>query len=80
MNQAKREAEELTRETQKELENMRNRAQSEIQRAQDQARAELRVEAGRMVVRLGEEILGRTITDGDEQKLINEAVEKLSEK
>ncbi len=80
MNQAKRDAEQLTKDTQKELENMRIRAQSEIERAQEQARAELQVEAGRMVVRLGEEILGRTITADDEQKMINEAINKLGEK
>lgn len=76
---ADKEAAEMTAKTQKELDLMRERAQTDIALAREQAQEQLRAEAGRMVIRLGEEILGRVLTEGDNQRLIDEAVAKLKE-
>ncbi len=79
MKQAEKEAHEAVEKTQKEIDQMRERAKAEIERSSQQAEVKLREQAGEMVMRLSEEILRRTITEQDNQRLIDEAIAKLSE-
>jgi F0F1-type ATP synthase membrane subunit b/b' len=51
----------------------------EIELAMVQAKNELLGQVGDIVLGLGNEILGRTVSDEDNQKLIDDAVEKLRE-
>jgi F-type H+-transporting ATPase subunit b len=58
---------------------MRVKAEADIIKAQQQAQAELLDEAGDIVLKLGKDILGRSIESRDTQKLIDNAVDKLRE-
>lgn len=49
----------------------------ELERARRQARSDLLDEAGGIVLRLSEEVLGRVMSDEDHRKLIDQAVESL---
>lgn len=55
---------------------VKTKAEAEIVQAKVQARNELFNEAGDIVLGLGSEILGRTITEQDNQRLIDNALEK----
>lgn len=77
--QAEKEAAESVEKTRREIEQMRERANAEIERTSQQAHAKLREQAGQMVMHLSEEILRRSITEEDNQRLIDEAIAKLAE-
>lgn len=79
VNKAQQEAKEIIAGAREKTEAIRLKAEADIERARNQAGAELFDQAGEMVLRLGQEILGRVITDEDNQKLIDEAVVRLKQ-
>ncbi len=79
VNRAEQEAKEIIAGAKEKTESIRLKAEADIERARNQARAELFDQAGEMVLRLGQEILGRAISDEDNQKLIDEAVARLKQ-
>ena len=74
---AQQEAKEVIAKAEEKMEAMKLKLEADIERARNEAKAELFNDAGEMVLRLGQEILGRTINNEDNQKLISEAVEQL---
>ena len=68
---------ELTTKTREQVEAMKVKADIDIARARSQAELELLDGAGELIVRLGEEILGKSMNDEDNRRLIAEAVERL---
>ncbi len=59
------------------MEAMKQKVQDDIARANRQAQAELLVRSGEIVLKLGQEILGKNINDQDNQRLIDQAIERL---
>lgn len=59
------------------IEAIKAKAKDDIQTAQDAAQMELITKAGEIVTQLGSEILGRSITDEDNQKLMDQAIQEL---
>ena len=55
------------------------KAEADIIKAQQKAQAELLDEAGDIVLKLGKDVLGRAIDNKDNQKLIDNAVQRLKE-
>jgi F-type H+-transporting ATPase subunit b len=68
---------ELIEETRKETQLIKTRAQDDIRHARIAASEHLWNEAADMMLLLGNEVLGRTITAEDNDRLIREAVEKI---
>lgn len=68
---------ELIEETRKETQLVKSRAQDDIRHAMTAASDRLWNEAAEMLLMLGSEVLGRTITPQDNERLIREAVEKM---
>jgi F-type H+-transporting ATPase subunit b len=56
---------------------IKQKAQNDIEAAHSAAKEQLWEEAGDIVLALGSKILGRAITDDDNQRLIRDAVDKL---
>ena len=79
INKAEQEAKEIIAGAREKTEVMKLKAEADIERARNQARSELFEQAGELVLRLGEEVLGRAISDEDNQKLIREAVARLKQ-
>jgi len=79
INKAQQEAKEIVGGAKEQTEAMKLKAEADIERARNTARAELFDQAGEMVLRLGQEILGRSVSDEDNQKLIDEAVLRLKQ-
>jgi len=79
VNRAEQEAKEIVAGAGEKTDAMMVKAEADIERASNTARAELFDQAGELVLRLGQEILGRTISDEDNQKLIGEAVARLKQ-
>jgi F-type H+-transporting ATPase subunit b len=79
VNKAQQEAKEIIAGARERTDAMKLKAQADIEKAGKQARSELFEQAGEMVLRLGQEILGRSIRDQDNQKLISEAVARLKQ-
>ncbi len=77
--EAAREADRIIDEAGKEADALRVRLEMDLERARKQAESELLDEAGGIVLRLGEEILGRTLRDEDHERLINQAIERIRE-
>ncbi|MCD6392237.1 MAG: F0F1 ATP synthase subunit B [Planctomycetes bacterium] len=77
--EGEKEAGRIIDEAGKEADALRVRLQMDLERARKQAEAELLDEAGGIVLKLGEEILGRTLQDEDHEKMINQAIERLKE-
>ena len=77
--EAAKEAGRIIDEAGKEADSLRVRIEMDLERARKQAESELLDEAGGIVLRLGEEILGRALNDQDHEKLINQAIERLKE-
>ena len=68
---------EHTTKTREQVEAMKVKADIDIARARSQAELELLDGAGELIVRLGEEILSKSMNDEDNRRLIAEAVERL---
>jgi F-type H+-transporting ATPase subunit b len=79
LNKAEAQAKLMIDKTIAENRSAKQRAQMEIELAMVQAKNELLGQVGDIVLGLGNEILGRTVSDEDNQKLIDDAVEKLRE-
>ncbi len=77
--EAAREAGRIIDEAGKEADTLRVRIEMDLERARKQAESELLDEAGGIVLRLGEEILGRALKDEDHEKLITQAIERIRE-
>ena len=78
-NEGEKEAGRIIDDAKKEADSLRVRLEMDLERARKQAESELLDEAGGIVLRLGEEILGRTLQDEDHEKLINQAIERIRE-
>lgn len=76
---AQQEAKEVIAKAEEKMEAMKLKLEADIERARTEAKAQLFNEAGEMVLRLGQEVLGRTINDEDNQKLIDQAVKRLKQ-
>jgi F-type H+-transporting ATPase subunit b len=75
--QAQRHQQEMAEKTRQEVLAIRHRAQEEIESARAAALEDLWKQAGDIVLRVGSEVLGRTLTGQDNQALANQAVEKI---
>ena len=60
-----------------EMEAMKLKVEADIERTRIQSQQELLVKSGEIIMELGREILGRTINDQDNQRLIEQAVARL---
>ena len=79
VNKAEQEAKEIVSGAKEQTEAMKLKAEADIERARKTARAELFDQAGEMVLRLGQEILGRAVSDEDNQRFTGEAVARLKQ-
>jgi F-type H+-transporting ATPase subunit b len=75
--QAQRHQQEMAEKTRQEVLAIRRRAQEEIESARLAAMEDLWKQAGDIVLRVGSEVLGRTLTGKDNEHLVNEAVNKI---
>ncbi|MBN1505748.1 MAG: ATP synthase F0 subunit B [Sedimentisphaerales bacterium] len=75
--QAQRHQQEMAEKTRQEVLAIRHRAQEEIESARAAAVEDLWKQAGDIVLRVGSEVLGRTLTGQDNQALAHQAVEKI---
>jgi len=75
--EAQRLADEVTDKAKAQADAIKAKAQVDIERAKSQAQDQLLVNAGDMVLNLGAEILGKTISAEDNQMLIDQAIERL---
>ena len=74
--QAKKASEEIIAKAGKEVEAIKLKSMVDLERSRIEAESELWVEAGDMVLKLGREVLGKTMTSDDNQLLIDNAIEK----
>ena len=74
---AEQQASEVIASAKAQVEALKAKAEVDIDRARRTAQRELLVKTGDIVLQLGSEILGRAITGDDNQKMINEAIERL---
>ena len=77
--QAQRHQQEVAEKTRQEALSIRRRAQEEIESARLAALEELWRQTGSLVQLVGSEVLGRTLTEKDNQRLIDEAVAKVKQ-
>jgi F-type H+-transporting ATPase subunit b len=75
--QAQRQLQDATEKSQKDAAATRRKAQEEIASAEAAAREQLWKQAGDIVLNVGTQVLGRTLTPQDNQRLIDEAVTKV---
>jgi F-type H+-transporting ATPase subunit b len=75
--QAQRHQQEVAEKTRQEALAIRRRAQEEIESARVAAVEELWRQTGEIVQRVGTEVLGRALTEKDNERLIHEAVSKV---
>lgn len=78
--QAQKETQELIEKTRLDVLEIRRRAYEDVRHARIAASEQLWKEAGEIVRSLGSEVLGRTITQEDNRRLIDEAVLRLKQK
>ncbi len=62
-----------------EIEAMKLKAETNLERQQSEAQSQLWVQAGEIILKLGQDVLGKTIDEADNQKLIDQAVKRLSQ-
>ena len=79
LDKAERQAKEIIDGAKDKADEMIQKAYADIEKAGNQAGAQFLEKAGELVLRLGQEILGRNIDDRDNQKMIQEAVERLKQ-
>ncbi len=75
--EAQRHHQQTLEQTREEILAMRRRAREEIESAQATAMEELWRQTGEIVLRVGSEVLGRTVSPQDNQRLIEEAVARV---
>lgn len=74
---AEKESKDIVALTKKELEDMRARLKAEINYERQEAKSEFWDQAGDIVLELGKEVLGKSMTHSDHDKLIDEAIARL---
>ena len=75
--QAQRHQQDVAEKTRQEVLAIRHRAQEEIESARAAAMQELWKQAGDIALRVGSEVLGRTLTMQDNEHLVDEAVTRI---
>lgn len=75
---AEKECKELIAKAQKDISVIKLKAEADLERQRSEAHAELWVQAGQIVLKLGEDVLSKTLDDEDNQRLIEQAIERLS--
>ena len=75
--EAERLANEVANRAKAQADAIRAKAELDIERARSEAQTELLVSAGDVVLKLGEEILGRSMSEEDNQGLVTQAIERL---
>jgi F-type H+-transporting ATPase subunit b len=75
--QAQRYQQQMAEKTREETLTLRRRAHEEIESARATALDDLWRQTGEIVLHVGSEVLGRTLTDQDNQRLIDEAVARI---
>ncbi|HOK66110.1 MAG TPA: F0F1 ATP synthase subunit B [Anaerohalosphaeraceae bacterium] len=77
--EAEEKAREIQAQTQKEMERIRLRMEADLERERAEAERQLWEQAAVIVKKLGREVFGKVLDEGDNQKLIQEAIERLRE-
>ncbi|MEJ5259770.1 MAG: F0F1 ATP synthase subunit B [Anaerohalosphaeraceae bacterium] len=77
--EAEEKAREIQAQTQKEMERIRQRMEADLERERAEAERQLWEQAAVIVRKLGREVFGKVLDEGDNQKLIQEAIERLRE-
>ncbi len=77
LKKAQQQSREVLTKAKDDMEAMRLKVEADITRARRQAEDELLVRSGEIVLKLGQEILSRNISDEDNQRLIDQAIERL---
>jgi len=77
--QAQQYQQQTAEKTRQELLAIRQRSQQEIESAYAAALEQLWQQTGQLIQQLGSEVLGRAMTDQDNQRLIDQAVEKIKQ-
>lgn len=77
--EAEEKAREIQAQTQKEMERIRLRMEADLERERAEAERQLWEQAAVIVRKLGREVFGKVLDEGDNQKLIQEAIERLRE-
>jgi F-type H+-transporting ATPase subunit b len=75
--QAQIEAKEVENQTRLQVENIKLRGEADIEREKIDAEEKLWGQAGEIIQKLGQEVFGKTLTDEDNQRLIQQAIERL---
>ena len=75
--EAERQSREVIENAKTEMEQMRLKVETEIERARREAEAELVNKSGEIILKLGEQILGRAMDQKDNQRLIDQAIRRL---
>jgi F-type H+-transporting ATPase subunit b len=75
--EAQVEAKEVENQTRQQVENIRLRGEADIEREKIDAEEKLWGQAGEIIQKLGQEVFGKTLTDEDNQRLIQQAIERL---
>jgi F-type H+-transporting ATPase subunit b len=75
--QAQRHQQDVAEKTRQEVTAIRRRAQEEIESARSEAEAELWRQAGEIALRVGSEVLGRALSEQDNQRLMDEAINRI---
>ena len=75
--EAQRHHQQVVEQTREEVLAMRRRAREEIEGARAAALEDLWLQTGDLVLRIGSEVLGRTLSPQDNQRLIDEAVARI---
>jgi F-type H+-transporting ATPase subunit b len=77
--QAQVEAKEVEIQNRQQIEHMKVRFDADIEREKIDAQEQLWQQAGEIVQKLGQEVFGKTLTDQDNQRLIQQAIERLKQ-
>jgi len=75
---AEKESKEIIAKARNDIESMKLKAETDLERQRNEAQAQLWVQAGEIVLKLGQDVLGKTVDDNDNQKLIDQAIKRLS--
>lgn len=73
---AQNESKEIVARADSEAQMIKQKAMVDIERSRIEAQSELWIDAGDMVLKLGKEVLGKTMTSEDNQLLIDNAIDK----
>jgi len=77
--EAEEKAREIQAQAQKEIERIRLRMEADLERERAEAERQLWEQAAEIVKKLGREVFGKVLDDADNQKLIEEAIQRLRE-